>query len=483
MRFPAALNRFIMALALILLGAGQAQNTPTQTLPTQALPGNKKLIEYGWDMPTPGQLAANPARLAASPFDGLTIKLTDGQLIFRKEAINADQVAGEVAVLKKLKSDKLRNSYLNVLAGAGPGWDWLSDKDWAQTERSAALIAGAASAAGLRGVMFDVEPYLLSPWDYRQQPGANTLSFAQMETRVRARGAAMMRVMQREYPALEFYSLFLLSANSYDLGGPPAELRQRLEGSTYGLWPAFVNGMLEAAGPGVRLVEGNEPAYYYLHAGEFERSRNEVRQAALPLIAAENRARYAAQVGMGQAVFADGVLNLWKSPRFCGYYFASDAERQQTLSHNIVQALRNTDEVAWFYNENANWWGQPKPGQERMQAAIVRARQQFGAGKTVPPVANLKQAEAACNAKVTVGGDLAAPGPVSFEISGVAYPADQNPFCATWNAGRRYSCTFPANWSGTIRPSVEGKASFDPPERRYSNLQKDDWEAHFSLKR
>ncbi|WP_420594787.1 hypothetical protein [Deinococcus sp.] len=476
MRFPSALNRFIMALALSLLSAGQAQNSPIQ-----ALPSGKKLIEYGWDMPTPGQLQQAQAQLAASPFDGLTIKLTDGQLIFRKQALDAGRVAQEVKILKGIKSGKLRNSYLNVLAGAGPGWDWLSDQDWAQTERSAALIAGAARAAGLRGVMFDVEPYLLNPWDYRQQPGANTLSFAQMETRVRARGAAMMRAMQREYPKLEFYALFLLSANQYDLEGPPAELRQRLEGSTYGLWPAFVNGMLQAAGPGVRFVEGNEPAYYYLHADEFEHSRKEVRQAALPLIAAENRARYAAQVGMGQAVFADGVLNLWKSPRSCGYYFASDAERQQTLSHNIVQALRNTDEVAWFYNENANWWGKPKPGQERMQAAIELARQQFGAGKTVAPVANLKQAEAACNAKVRVGGDLEASGPVSFEISGVAYPEGQNPFCGTWNAGRRYSCTFPGNWTGSVRPLVDGKAVLEPPQRQYNNLKRDDWEAHFKL--
>ena len=344
-------------------------------------------------------------------------------------------------------------------------------------------MAGAARDAGLRGLMFDMEPYQGNPWDYASQPGRSKLDFAAFQARVRSRGAAFMRAIQGEYPAIQIYALYLLSANRYDLGKTPAETMKNLQGSTYGLWPAFVNGMLDAIGPGVSLVEGNEEAYYYLHASEFDASRREVRQTYLPLIAPANRARYS-KVQMGQAIFADGVLNSWKSPRFVGYYFASDAEREQALSHNITQALRTTDEVAWFYNENFDWWATPRPGQERLRNLIMAARTAALSGKTTPPVATLGAVEAAYRARVSLGGDLlgAQAGSVSFEVNGKIYAPGDNSVCSTWNAGKRYACTFPGNWSGSVRPLVNGQAIFEPPERQYKNLKKDDWGANFKLR-
>lgn len=297
-----------------------------------------------------------------------------------------------------------------------------------------------------------------------------------------------MRAMQGEYPGIQIYSLYLLSATDDVQGATPAETQNNLSGSGYGLWPAFVNGMLDALAPGASLVEGNEHAYYYLHAADFDESRRTVRQRALPLVAPENRARYG-KVQMGQAIFADGVLDLWKSPRFIGYYFPDWAAREQTLGHNITHALRTADEVAWFYNENFNWWAEGKPGQEpnqqRVRAVIEGARQLARSGQTIPEVASLKAAEAAFAGQVSVGGDLIGTNnaPVSFEVNGVNSPAGEiGPNCATWNAGQHYSCTFPGNWSGTIRPNIVGKPAFDPPERRYTNLKKDDWQAHFTLK-
>ena len=95
-------------------------------------------------------------------------------------------------------------------------------------------------------------------------------------------------------------------------------------------------------------------------------------------------------------------------------------------------------------------------------------------------------AEAACNAKVTIGGDLPGglgPGNTRFEVNGVrqGLKGTPDPNCGTWNAGRRYGWTFPGGWSGTLRPVAAG-VTFDPPLCAYKNQTRDDWTAHFMAK-
>ncbi len=450
----------------------------------------KKLMEYGWDMPTASFLQEHQARLGSSPFDGLTLRLGAGQEVFRRNGFSASAVRQDIAALRAIRSPKLRDSYLSLLAGSGPGWDWFSDADWATSRENVRLMAGAAKAGGLRGITFDMEPYTLNPWDYASQPGAASHSFAAAQAKVRQRGANFIRTAQTAFPGIQIYALYLLTANSDYVGTDTSQLQSNLQGSDSGLWPSFVNGMLEAAAPGTTLVEGNEHAYDYLRAEQFSAARTTLQTTLLPLVAPENRDKYR-QVKLGQAIFADGVMNLWKSPRFCGYYFRSDAERAQVLQHNVYQAMNTADETAWFYSENMDWWGSSAAGQ-RVPASVLSAvqegRRRAQAGEPLGQniSAFVPAAEAACNAKVTIGGDLLS-GQGSenthFEVNGVIQGLNDalDPNCGTWNAGRRYSCTFPGGWSGTLRPVAAG-VKFDPPMRRYENQIKDDWTAHFVAK-
>ena len=492
------------------ISASPAAANPVSARPVSArgnAPGSaqpsgtgKKLMEYGWDMPTASFLQEHQARLGSSPFDGLTLKLSAGQEVFRRTRFSASAVRQDIAALRAIRSPKLRDSYLSLLSGSGPGWDWFSDADWAVTQENVRLMAGAARAGGLRGITFDMEPYTLNPWDYASQPGAASHTFAAAQARVRERGAAFIRTAQTAFPGIQIYALYLLTANSSDVGTDNSQLQSgqlqskqlqsNLQGSDSGLWPSFVNGMLEAAAPGTTLVEGNEHAYDYLRAEQFSAARTGVQRTLLPLVAPENRSRYQ-QVQLGQAIFADGVMNLWKSPRFCGYYFRSDADRAQVLQHNVYQAMRTADETAWFYNENMDWWGSSAGGQH-VPASIVSAvregRRRAQAGEPLGQnlSAFVPAAEAACNAKVTIGGDLLSGQPsenTRFEVNGVLQGLNDtlDPNCGTWNGGRRYGCTFPGGWSGTLRPVAAG-VKFDPPIRTYQNQMEDDWAAHFVAK-
>lgn len=339
-----------------------------------------------------------------------------------------------------------------------------------------------------------MEPYTLNPWDYASQPGAASHSFTAAQARVRQRDADFIRTAQTAFPGIQIYALYLLTANSSDVSDnsqlQSKQLQSNLQGSDSGLWPSFVNGMLEAAAPGTTLVEGNEHAYGYLRAGQFSAARATVQRTLLPLVAPENRSRYR-QVQLGQAIFADGVMNLWKSPRFCGYYFRSDTERAQVLQHNVYYSVRTADETAWFYNENMDWWGSSAAGQHvpaSVVSAVREGRRRAQAGEPLGQdiSAFVPAAEAACNARVTIGGDLlssAASENTHFEVNGVLQGLNDtpDPNCGTWNAGRRYGCAFPGGWSGTLRPVAAG-VKFDPPLRTYKNQTRDDWSAHFLAK-
>jgi len=45
-----------------------------------------------------------------------------------------------------------------------------------------------------------------------------------------------------------------------------------LKGESYGLYPAFVIGMLSAAGPDTVITDGNENSYYYSQPLEYFRA-------------------------------------------------------------------------------------------------------------------------------------------------------------------------------------------------------------------
>ena len=67
------------------------------------------------------------------------------------------------------------------------------------------------------------------------------------------------------------------------------------------------------------LIDGNEGSYYYTAAEQFENGAAYIRGAD-SLISPENRSAYDAQVEVAQAIYVDGLLNLWKAPEFFGFY-------------------------------------------------------------------------------------------------------------------------------------------------------------------
>jgi hypothetical protein len=456
-----------------------APTTPDLAAPVKPGNASKKLIEFGWDKPLPATVTT--AKLEGSPFDGVIFKSSAGDWTFLPNSLPAKEFDADIAAFKTIKSKKLENSFYEIQSNANQDWDWFNDASWKNTEANLAHVARVAKQSGLRGVMFDAETYAFNIWQYSVQAKAKTVSFAQYEAKLRERGAQTMRVLEREYPGLTFFTFWWLSnfdpdyAAANKTANPYATLHAQLEEDGSGLWVAFVEGMLEAASDRVKFVDGNEGSYYFLRGSDFDAARARNKSEPLQLIRADLRGKYAKQVQFGNAVYLDGVMNLHQSARFFGYYLKSDTERLNLIAHNTYHGLRSSDEFVWVYNENMNWWTPKVPS--GIDAALRRGKQELLEGKTLSndPASAVSAAEVAFKNRVDVGGDL-------IGTNGkVPDFGELKPHCGTWYNASRWSCTQPNGSSFTVTPKLDG-VTFDPPSMTFEKLAKSKWEVTFKVK-
>jgi len=340
----------------------------------------KKLIEYGWDVPAPDFVRANIQQMERRPFDGIVMRLKGGSNVFLHKPLDPRQFAQDAENLRATVFSKFGDNFILMLAATDQGWDWFREEDWKASEHNIRLIAQAARAGRCVGICFDPEPYGVNPWSYAALPGAKEKSFAQYYDQVRRRGARFIRVLQRELPGIRVLTFFQLSLFGHVLDMPDAGERMRaLEKEYYGLLPAFLNGMLDAARPDTVIIDGNEPAYYYTGREPYFSVYHLMKQRALTLIDPKNRQKYALQVQAGQALYMDQLFALREPPKgFISFYMAPE-ERARWFEHNVYYALYTSDEYVWCYSEKMNWWQKQVPfGAEE---AIRSARQKIREGK------------------------------------------------------------------------------------------------------
>jgi len=361
-------------LVLVLLFMTSLPGAGAQT--THRLP-RRKLIEFGWNSPTPTILRDCLAQIEKSPFDGTAIRLPEaagGGHIFdvnKWATTRPEDREHEARILASLpKSAQLTDNFLVIHATST--MDWFRDADWVKAEEHLRWCARMAKAAGCRGVFWDPEPYNgFNLWHHPSLPGSDKRPFTTSYQQVRKRGAQFIRALQQEFPSLTVISLRQLS--DFQKGSPfsagllpvrdPERVEKELAGAYWGLHVAFTNGILDAIAPGVTFVDGNEDAYFYTSALNFYRVYHTLKRDALALVAPENRAKYAAQFQVGHAVSVDYTSGRWgdKIGSFPDYLRKQAREltyeqQAQWFEHNVFHALQSTDAYVWVYAEDLNWW-------------------------------------------------------------------------------------------------------------------------------
>ncbi|MBF2004337.1 MAG: hypothetical protein IGS49_02370 [Chlorogloeopsis fritschii C42_A2020_084] len=387
-RISANTIRRTLFLGFILVMLSVLMHLSTASVQSQA--NTKKLIQSGWDMPTPNFMRKHIKQMEQRPFDGVIIKLNAGKEVFKKKPYPDTAFTQDRKDLAAIKSSKLANNFIVMWSAIEEGWDWFNDDDWAAAEKNIQNFAKTAKAGRFKGIAFDLEPYGYTPWHYEAQPQHDNKTFQEYQQQVRKRGARFMRVLQTTQPRTEVLTLGLFSwmkallAQTTD----PAKLQQKLVNHKYGLWPAFVNGMLDAARPGSVIIDGNEGAYYFYRAAWFGDMRDIIRKDARAFVDPANRKKYDNQVKTGQAVYMDLVLDLFEKPannaKNAWYgmrmpHFLSPNDRLRLLEHNIYHALKNTDKYAWVWGERMDWWRNRIP--KGAEDAIRRAKAKIQKGK------------------------------------------------------------------------------------------------------
>jgi hypothetical protein len=366
---------------------------------THSSSDEKKLIEWGFDSPTPEYLRDHIRTMEEQPFDGVVFRLrkSPAHSAFETNPLSEEEL--KLGVLGSIAWEKFDSNFLKLWATDPSGMDWFNDTHWETITANLKLYATAVNAASAKGIVFDVEPYERfgnNPWRFWSKdeqelfPGK---TLPEVQSKVRERGAQFMNALQSEKPDITLLCAVLLGAyrneaENYFINKP--------ERRNYALLPAFVDGMLDVMGPEVTLVDGRityqnlSGTYYFDDTRKFDFARDYVRGAE-SFISPENRDKYAKQVQVGQTAFADYIFGLLPDNSLDGqlpsYYRTLSLEYiEQWWEHNVYQALATTDQYVYMYNEQMSWWGpeaNPKypdmvPG---VKEGIERAREKFFSGQ------------------------------------------------------------------------------------------------------
>jgi hypothetical protein len=354
------MNRLgFIVLFLLLLGITKAQDVT-----------DKKLIEWGWDSPTPEFMRDNVTMMEQQPFDGVVFRLRKSPAYGAFEIQPLSEADMKLEILSAISWQRFDSNFLRLWSTASAGMDWFNDEHWNTITANLKLYAKAVNAAKAKGIVFDVEPYEqlgANPWAFMDKAGTRLYpekSLEEVQARVRQRGAQFMEALQSEKPDITLLCSLLLGAarneaEHYYINKP--------EKRTYALLPAFVDGMLDVIGPEVTMVDGRIPykdlagTYYFDDTRKFAFAYDYVRGAST-FVSPENREKYSQQVQVGHALYTDYTLGQSQLENLDGklpeaYRTWQDDYFQQWWQHNVYESLASSDQYVYLFTETMSWWG------------------------------------------------------------------------------------------------------------------------------
>ncbi len=357
--------RIALFIALVVSSLTRAQTAPTA----------KKLIEFGWDEPDTAFIRLHIREMEKHPFHGVVfdhyVTASDGAKLrfidhaWGKRKFTQAEFQPALDDLKATEFKQFTDNFLRFDVTPGDV-DWFDD--FSAILENAKLAAHLAKNGKARGILFDVEPYVKNLWDYRQQRDKATKSFEDYSAQARTRGKEFMQALQGEFPDIRIFLTFAYSLSEQQTGADP----KKLANTDYALLPAFLNGMLDVANPGVKIIDGHEMSYAYKDASEFDIGLKRIRTGALPFAADAEKYQKHISAGFGIWMDEDWRKYGWDVKDFARNYFSPEA-----FEKSVKLALERADEYVWIYTEKPMWWtppaGQPKELPAPYEEALKRA--------------------------------------------------------------------------------------------------------------
>lgn len=316
--------------------------------------GEKKLIEFGWDEPDTAFMRKHVAEMESLPFDGCVFDvkyLKDGVAKgpfgsedWGKRSFTNAELQPAIDDLKATPFHRITENFLrfNVLPG---DVDWFDD--FGPVLHNAELAAKVAREGHCRGILFDPEQYATPLFNYPRQRDTKTKSFAEYSAQAHRRGRELMQAFQTGYPGLTIVFTWGISLSYMQTRGDVTKLPQ----TSYGLLPAFINGMIEAANSDVSLVDGYEGAYGFRDANHFDNARKIFTTLSLPLI--NHSEDFHRRFSLGFGIWLD---NQWRKKGWDPAEPKKNYFTPEQFQQSLRLALKRSDRYVWVYTEKPRWW-------------------------------------------------------------------------------------------------------------------------------
>ena len=290
----------------------------------------KKIIEFGWDLPPAQYVRDNIVSMEKRPFNGLIFSPGSKiPYIFKPVDYGVGTDYVDTLALKAIQWKKFTDNFLILWSGDDFGMSYFNNNQWDTILSNMKLIARSARIYRCKGINFDVEFYSKrSPWAFQDHADGHTLS--EVKAKVRQRGREVMEAWQSEYPDIIILCQYMF-----------AYVPKRWD-----LLPDFMNGMLEAAGPKVRIIEGDEESYYWGTTNRwfdrYSELKSDIRNKRCDSTLFQ---KFDRQVQVGKSLYDSKVIRDKHTP----------LDKSRRWEHNVYIGLMTTDQYVLAYFERINW--------------------------------------------------------------------------------------------------------------------------------
>jgi chitodextrinase len=350
----------------------------------------KKLIEFGWDIPNYDFVADNITAMEYAPFDGVVfdMRIPKRPGIRRSWSVcNPDEVKEidfDFTKLPKISSNKLTDNFIRVFMQDDydqSKFGWFNDTIWTNIQKSTKLLSKAVKLSKSKGIFLDTEEYggLQNPWEYSTTIYPNQSS-QQVYDKVRQRGREYMIELQSDMPNVKV--LYSFAYDFIENWGNGSYYAQK-----YALLKPFLDGMLEAAGPQVILIDGNEATYFTDknedHTWWYDQVKVQYLKDRIP---AELISKYKSHYRVGSSPIVNRYFDIPYGQ--AGYDFNFDLTldtQKKWLEHGIYNRLMMSDEYVWTWSQgDVNWWnGSNFKNKQEWINAVVNAKNKLTNGQAM----------------------------------------------------------------------------------------------------
>jgi hypothetical protein len=184
-------------------------------------------------------------------------------------------------------------------------------------------------------------------FNYRKQRDAGTKTWDMYADRARLRGHEVMEAFQREYPGVTVFLTFGYSAPWLQLQSGITTLAD----CPFGLIVPFLDGMVQAASGGTRIIDGYESAYGFRDTTRFVQASRAVKHDLLPIV--RDRTKYAKVVSLSYGIWMD---HDWRTFGWDTTDVGKNYHPPAAFERMVRSALALSDEYVWIYTETPRWW-------------------------------------------------------------------------------------------------------------------------------